>query len=124
MKRVLVAQRDRPFAEALERVLQTAGYGVLLCPGPWPPTRRCIRCDVGYCPLTEGADALIYDPSLVALAIWSAREHPDLPLVLTWPEEGEPSGVAAIQRRVPWAAVASDGLNDLLTRLDALLAER
>jgi hypothetical protein len=56
MRTVLIAHRDVAFAEQLAAELRQAGYHVIDCPGPWPPAERCIHCDKGYCPLTEGAD--------------------------------------------------------------------
>ncbi len=116
MYTVLIGHHDRAYAEGLERELRAEGFRVITCPGPWPPARLCIRHEVGYCPLTEGADALVYDPSLTALAIASGRAHPDLPLVLAWPGADEPTGVAAIQRRLPHATCArqSSGVADCL----------
>ena len=61
MYTILIAHRDTVFAEQLSSVLRDGGYRVISCPGPWPPVERCIRCDIGYCPLTEGADLMIYD---------------------------------------------------------------
>jgi len=67
MYTILIAHRDVAFAEQLGCVLRYGGYRAIGCPGPWPPVERCIRCDIGYCPLTEGADLMIYDPLLTAL---------------------------------------------------------
>src|SRR6266498_2752062 len=98
MRTVLIAQRDSSYAERLAAPLMAAGYRTITCPGPWPPALRCVRCDVGYCPLTEAADLLIYDPDLTAygpdgqchtLAVDSANAHPDVPLLLAWPGPDE-----------------------------------
>ena len=67
MKTILVAHRDEVFAEQLTAELRNVGYNVIDCAGPWPPKERCIRCDKGYCPLTEAADLMIYDPQLTAV---------------------------------------------------------
>ena len=120
MYTVLIGHRDRSYAERLERELRAEGFCVVTCPGPWPPARLCIRHEVGYCPLTEGADALVYDPGLTALAIASGRAHPDVPMVLAWPEDEEPTGVTAIQRRLPNAACEHQP-SDIGARLRALL---
>jgi hypothetical protein len=59
MYSILIAHRDVAFAEQLAGQLRASGYfTIVTCPGPWPP-QRCIRCDKGYCPLTEGADLMI-----------------------------------------------------------------
>jgi hypothetical protein len=93
MRTILIAHRDADFAEQLTIALRAWGYRVIDCPGPLPPALRCIRCDKGYCPLSEGADLMIYDPDLVAiddagrqhnLALDSALAHPDVPMVLAW----------------------------------------
>src|SRR5690349_12712216 len=89
MRTVLIAQNDAAFAAQLSGELRGFGYRVIDCPGPLPPFARCIRCDKGYCPLSEGADLMIYNPRLTAadesgqthnLAIESARAHPDVPM--------------------------------------------
>jgi hypothetical protein len=99
MRTILIAHRDAAFAERLASQLRGAGYRVITCPGPWPPASRCIRCDVGYCPLTEGAELMIYDPELTGidergraynLAVDSALAHPEVPLLLAWPEADAP----------------------------------
>src|SRR5438067_10363744 len=89
MHSILIAHHDLEFAEQLATHLRASGYfTVVTCPGPWPP-QRCIRCDKGYCPLTEGADLMIYDPQLTStdadgrlhsLALDSALAHPDVPM--------------------------------------------
>ena len=95
MRTILIAHRDADFAEQLTIGLRAWGYRVIDCPGPLPPALRCIRCDKGYCPLSESADLMIYDPDLFAiddagrqhnLALDSALAHPDIPMVLAWPE--------------------------------------
>lgn len=109
MRTILIAHRDAALASSLAAGLLAAGYRTITCPGPWPPALRCIRCDVGYCPLTEGADLLIYDPELVGrdgrgrlhrLAVDTARAHPDVPILLAWQGEAEPPGVAEIRAEV------------------------
>lgn len=94
MKTILIAQADEAYADRLTSDLRSAGFHVVNCSGPEPPRARCIRCDKGYCPLTEGADVLIYDPTLTALddfgerhnlALESAQAHPDVPMLLAWP---------------------------------------
>jgi hypothetical protein len=99
MRTILIAHRDVTFAEELAAELRQAGYHVIDCPGPWPPAERCIRCDKGYCPLTEAADLMIYDPLLTALdnggqryslAVHSARAHPEIPMLLAWSPNDAP----------------------------------
>ena len=99
MRTILIAHRNAEFAEQLAIELRAWGYRVIDCPGPLPPALRCIRCDKGYCPLTEGADLMIYDPDLVALddagrqhnlALDSALAHPDIPMLLAWPSTPTP----------------------------------
>jgi hypothetical protein len=127
---VLVAQPNVKFANALAEPLLAAGYRAITCPGPWPPALRCIRCDVGYCPLTEAADLLIYDPDLIAygadgqrhtLAVDSANAQPDVPLLLAWPGDEEPASVAAILAEVPRAQRALRESDDLVGQVRQLV---
>jgi hypothetical protein len=67
MRTILIAHHDQTFAEQLTAELRAGGHRVIDCAGPWPPELRCIRCDRGYCPLTESADLMIYDPDLTGL---------------------------------------------------------
>jgi hypothetical protein len=118
MHTILIAHRDVRFVEQLGSVLRNGGYRVIGCPGPWPPEERCIRCDVGYCPLTEGADLMIYDPWLTALnahgerynlALSSTLAHPEIPMLLAWsqadmPEFGSLCGIHDLAAQVHAAA--------------------
>ena len=92
MRTVLIAHRDPAIATSLEADFRRVGYHVTTCPGPFPPRLRCIQCDTGYCPLTDAADVLVYDPTLVALdddgashnlAVESALAHTDIPMLVT-----------------------------------------
>ena len=118
MRTILIAQRDAAYATALTAELRSWGHRVIDCPGPLPPALRCSRCDKGYCPLSEGADLMIYDPQLVALdevgqthnlAIDSALAHPDVPMLLTWPSQTPPDvgTLRVIHIAAPWVHVAS-----------------
>jgi hypothetical protein len=119
MRTILIAQRNIKFSNQSADELRHAGYHVIDCPGPWPPAERCIRCDVGYCPLTEGAELMIYDPLLTALdaqgqrynlAADSARAHPDIPMLLAWPADEVPDAgtLRAIRVDAPNVHVAAD----------------
>jgi hypothetical protein len=110
MRTIIIAQRDSQFADRLAAVLRDGGYRAVTCPGPWPPDLRCIRHDAGYCPLAEAADLLIYDPDLVArgedqqehrLVEESAEAEADVPVLLAWPSDDEPTSVRGILERVP-----------------------
>jgi hypothetical protein len=118
MRTILIAHRDVAYAEQSAAELRQAGYHVIDCPGPWPPVERCIRCDIGYCPLTEAADLMIYDPGLTALdshgqryslAIDSACAHPEVPMLLAWSADDMPDAgaVRAIRVDAPWVHVAA-----------------
>ena len=133
MRTILIAEGDPVFAEQLATELRAGGYRVITCPGPWPPAERCIRCDTGWCPLTEGADLLLYNPELTALdasgrrynlAIDSAQAHPELPMLLAWPAGGEPDPLTVHQVRaaVPNAQVAALQSAALLRQIGELLA--
>ncbi len=115
MRTILIAHRDVGYATSLAGTLSSAGYRTIICPGPWPPAMRCIRCDVGYCPLTEETDLMVYDPDLEAtnkagapynLAVDSAHAHPDVPLILAWPDGVEPQKTSYVQTQVPSARIA------------------
>lgn len=130
MRTVLIAHRDASFASSLATPLLQAGYRTITCPGPWPPALRCIRCDVGYCPLTEAADVLIYDPNLVgydgqgsahALAVDSAQAHPDVPLLLAWPEAEEPTATETIASQVARVQRASREAGALVEQVWSLV---
>jgi len=133
MRTILIAQRDTAFAEHLTTELRAAGYHVIDCPGPWPPAERCIRCDKGYCPLSEAADLMIYDPTMTALdstghrynlAIDSARAEPDVPMLLDWPasEPVDAGLLRSIHDAAPTAHVAARSPASLLAQIAELLA--
>src|SRR5262249_30278650 len=67
MRTILIAHKDLDVATELAAEFRQSGFRVIECPGPLPPKERCIRCDKGYCPLTEGADLMVYDPQLTAV---------------------------------------------------------
>ena len=132
MDTILIAQRDPSFSTALEGDLRSEGYRVISCPGPWPPRERCIRCDKGYCPLTEGADLMLYDPRLTALdaegkrynlAVDSALAHPDLPMLLVWPPDqaADLGTLRQIREQVPHVKIGAKTRVALLAQLRALL---
>lgn len=129
MKTVLIAEPDANQADLLKEPLLKAGYRVLVCPGPWPPA-RCIRCDVGYCPIAEAADVVIYNPGMVInnqigetiiLAIATASAHPDVPLILAWSGD-QPANVALILKRLPGTKIARAG--NVVNVVDRLLSNR
>jgi hypothetical protein len=132
MHSILIAHRDGAFAEQLANQLRGCGYfTIVTCPGPWPP-QRCIRCDKGYCPLTEGADLMIYDPLLTSLdaegrvhslAVDSALAHPDVPMLLAWSPEQVPDAgtLRAIRAQAPRVHVAADERAALLVQVQTML---
>jgi hypothetical protein len=133
MDTILIAQRNTAFAEQLATELRCHGFRVVLCPGPWPPVERCIRCDKGYCPLTEAADLMIYDPQLTALdqegrrynlAIDSALAHPDVPMLLRWSPQHVPDirTLRTIQTAAPNVRVAATDTELLVRQIRAQLA--
>jgi hypothetical protein len=134
MRSILIAHRDVGYAEQLATRLRASGYyTIVTCPGPWPP-QRCVRCDKGYCPLTEGADLMIYDPQLRApdaegrvhsLAIDSALAHPDVPMLLAWSPESVPDvgTLRAIRTQAPHVHVAAHESDALLRQIQSLLVE-
>jgi hypothetical protein len=131
MHTIVIAHRDNAFAEARAAELRRGGYRVITCPGPWPPG-RCIRCDVGYCPLTEGAELMIYDPQLTALdedggrhnlAVESALAHPDVPMLLAWSPgtDLDVGTLRAIRAEAPRVHVAAHDPDALLRQVANLL---
>jgi hypothetical protein len=132
MRSILIAHRDASFAELLATELRGGGYRVIVCPGPQPPAERCIRCDKGYCPLTEGADLMIYDPRLTAigpdkqrhnLAIDSAQAHPDVPMLVAWSARTavDPEALREIRAQAPWVRVAAEDRGVFLRQVHDLL---
>ena len=133
MRTILIAHRDADFADELATELRAWGYRVIECPGPLPPALRCIRCDKGYCPLTEGADLMMYDPHLTAcdetgqphnLAIDSALAHQDVPMLLAWSSSSVPDAgtLRAIHAAAPWVHVAAREPRTLRGQIHDLLA--
>lgn len=133
MRTILIAHHDPLFAEQLAAELRKEGYRVIDCPGPWPPRSRCIRCDKGYCPLTESAELMIYDPQLTGLdelgrrynlAVESARAHPEVPLLLAWPRTDPPDvgTLRAIKAEVPHVHVAASEPDARLRQIRELIA--
>jgi hypothetical protein len=118
MRTILIAHKNFDVATELAAEFRQSGFRVIECPGPLPPKERCIRCDKGYCPLTEGADLMVYDPQLTAvdpqgrrynLALDSARAHPEIPLLLAWaPDEVPDAGtLRAVRFETPNVHVAA-----------------
>jgi hypothetical protein len=133
MRTILIAHRDVAFSDQLAAELRQTGYHVIDCGGPWPPVERCIRCDKGYCPLTEAADLMIYDPLLTALdaqgqryslAVDSARAHPEVPMLLAWgPNEVPDAGtLRAIRADAPHSHVAASTRDARLKQVHDLLS--
>jgi hypothetical protein len=133
MKTILIAHRDSAFAQQLAADLRVGGYHVIDCSGPQPPKERCIRCDKGYCPLTEAADVMIYDPLITGLdpqgersnlAAESAMAHPDVPMLLAWvpPSVPDVGTLRAIRAQAPNVHVAAHDSPALLRQIDAMLA--
>jgi hypothetical protein len=132
MHSILIAHRNVAFAEELATQLRASGnFTIVTCPGPWPP-QRCIRCDIGYCPLTEGADLMIYDPQLTApdaegrvhsLAVDSARAHPDVPMLLAWSSNSVPDAgtLRAIRAQAPHVQVAAHEPAALVRQIQTLI---
>jgi hypothetical protein len=133
MKTILIAHHDVGFAERLASQLRRSGYyTVVSCPGPWPP-QRCIRCDKGYCPLTEGADLMIYDPQLTSLdlegtdhnlAMDSAVAHPEVPVLLAWSPSSVPDAgtLRSIRAQAPQVHMAAHDPTALVRQIEGLLA--
>jgi hypothetical protein len=132
MHTILIAHHDVDFAEELASELRGSGfYTIVTCPGPFPP-QRCIQCDTGYCPLSDGAHLLIYDPTLTSLdeagnlhylAADSALANPDVPILLAWSPDSIPDTAAllAIRESAPWVHVASSDPSTLLRQVRELL---
>ena len=135
MDSILIAHRDVGYAEELAAQLRASGYfTIVTCPGPWPP-QRCIRCDKGFCPLTEGADLMIYDPQLTApdaegrvhsLAADSALAHPDVPMLLAWSPKSVPDAgtLCAIRAQAPHVRVAAHERAALLRQVQTFLVDK
>ena len=133
MRTILIAHHNQAFAEQLAVELRECGYRVIDCSGPWPPQLRCIRCDRGYCPLTESADLMIYDPELTGLndlgqpynlAVDSARAHPEVPMLLAWAPTDAPDvgTLRAIKGEAPHVHAAAREPVARLRQIKKLLA--
>jgi hypothetical protein len=133
MRTVLIAHRDPAIATSLEADFRRVGYHINTCPGPFPPQLRCIQCDTGYCPLTDAADVLIYDPSLVALdadgashnlAVESALAHPALPMLVTsfTPAEREPA--AGVMAQAQNVELGAQDRSEMLVQVNQLITSR
>jgi hypothetical protein len=133
MRTILIAHHNEAFAEQLSAELREGGYRVIDCAGPWPPESRCIRCDRGYCPLTESADLMIYDPALTGLndlgqpynlAVDSARAHPEVPMLLAWAPTDAPDvgTLRAIKAEAPQVHAAAGEPVARLRQIKKLLA--
>src|ERR1700726_2262493 len=126
MRTVLIAHRDPAIADSLVADLRREGYHVNTCPGPFPPALRCIQCDTGYCPLTDAADVLIYDPTLVALdadgashnlAVESALAHPDIPMLVTAFTPAEADAAADVQLEAPNIVLGAQDRSEILLQV-------
>ena len=128
-----IDRHDAAFAEQLAKQFRGWGYHVIDCPGPQPPVLRCIRCDKGYCPLSEGADLMVYEPTLNAvdetgqrrnLTVESAAAHPDIPMLLAWSPDTVPDyqTLREIREAVPWVHVAAHTAEGLRRQVHDLLA--
>jgi hypothetical protein len=131
MRSVLIAHRDPTLAGSLEADLREAGYRIVTCPGPFPPKLRCIQCDTGECPLTDGADLLIYDPTLVALdaagvvrnlAVESALAHPNIPMLVTSSNDTESELASSVIAQAPNVTRAATDRTEMLVQVDQLMA--
>jgi len=133
MRTVVIAHHDPAIAAALEADLRQAGYHINTCPGPFPPKLRCIQCDTGYCPLTDAADVLIYDPTLVALnddgdyqnlAVESAHAHPDLPTLVTTFTPAEAEAATGVLTQANNAVLAATDRSEILVQVAQLVARQ
>ncbi|HLZ26875.1 MAG TPA: hypothetical protein VKV73_06100 [Chloroflexota bacterium] len=132
MRTVLIAHRDPAIANSLEADFRRLGYHITTCPGPFPPKLRCIQCDTGYCPLTDGADVLVYDPTLVALdadgtshnlAVESALAHPDIPMIAIAFTPAEADAAADVRARAPNVVIGAQDRADMLRQVHQLMAQ-
>jgi len=130
MRTVLIAHRDPAMAASLEADLRQAGYHINSCPGPFPPKLRCIQCDTGYCPLTDAADVLIYDPTLVALddhgvsqnlAVESALAHPELPMLVTTFTAAEAVAAAGVIARAKNVVLGARDRAEMVAQVNQLM---
>ncbi len=130
MRTILIARPESAATSQRVNLLAGAGYNVVTCPGPWPP-ERCPRHTLGYCPLTNGADLMLYDPALEGigldgtsqtLAIDSGRAHPEVPLLLDSDDANYPAAALdAIRKAIPGAEVAEREPEALLAQIGRLL---
>jgi len=116
MPTILIAHRNAAFREQRAAELRAAGYRVNTCPGP-RAFQSCIRCDAATCPLTAGADLMLYDPYLSQhdaegerynLAVAASLAHPGVPVLLAWPAAETPTAgtLRPLRERAPHLGVA------------------
>jgi hypothetical protein len=83
-----------------------------------------------YCPLTDAADVLIYDPSLVALdasgaaqnlAVESALAHPDLPMLATTFTPAEAEAARSVIARAKNVALGARDRLEMLVQVNQLV---
>jgi hypothetical protein len=92
---------------------------------------RCIQCDTGYCPLTDGADLLIYDPTLIALdasgvecnlSVESALANPNTPVLVTTSTDAEAEMALGVTAQAPNVSPASTDRAEMLLQVGHLMA--
>jgi hypothetical protein len=74
VRTILMARPESVRASQRFNLRAGAGYNVVTCPGPWPQA-RCARHTMGYCPMTEGADLMLYDAGLQLVGVAPIDEH-------------------------------------------------
>jgi hypothetical protein len=66
---VLVVEADPAERERYALALESAGFGVLTCPGPTEPDYTCVGAREGACPLVAEAAVVVLDMSLDSEAL-------------------------------------------------------
>lgn len=107
MALVVVVQHDRDEAARYAQWLDGLGHSFLFCEGPSPSDYGCALHRLGFCPLWELGDVLLYEPWLHknrdeansdALIAALRRRYPAKPLVILGPSPVVPSWAERLAR--------------------------
>ena len=130
MSNILIAHHDPEYTREVAAALESAGYQATVCTSAWESELTCLRGLLGSCPLTDGADLMIYDPGLTdarireasgIAALASAEDNPVVPLLLAPCGHADERGADSIVRDLPTAKIAMDGPAAVVAQVASLI---